>query len=74
VTNPELPELSDELARRITLVRRDIGNLVFHFTRKPDGTFLEVRHPGGMTQTTPATASAVLHKILVEGHLRGSST
>lgn len=27
------PELSEELAKRIRLVRRDVGDMLFHFTR-----------------------------------------
>ncbi|MEI7869981.1 MAG: hypothetical protein WCI11_18995 [Candidatus Methylumidiphilus sp.] len=31
--NPQTPELDEELARRIRLVRRDMSSLLFHFTR-----------------------------------------
>jgi len=36
----------DELAKRISLVRRDLGNLLFHFTRKPEHD-IEVIHNTG---------------------------
>ena len=67
-----MPDLSEELARRIRLVRRDIGNLLFHFTRKPETTLVEIHRPG-LTATPPASASAVLRKILSEGTLNASS-
>jgi hypothetical protein len=52
------PKQSEELAKRICLVRRDMSNLLFHFTRRtPDNE----------------SASSVLHKILNEGKLRGTS-
>ena len=31
--NPQTPDLDKELAKRIQLVRRDMSNLLFHFTR-----------------------------------------
>jgi plasmid maintenance system killer protein len=31
----KVPEISKELFQRIKLVRRDMGNLLFHFTRAP---------------------------------------
>ena len=68
----ETPELSDFLAKRIQLVRRDIGALLFHFTRTPDTQSLEYELPGGGQVFAQASAGAVLSKILHEGLLRGS--
>ena len=67
------PELSPELAKRIKLVRHDIGTLLFHFTRGlKDEQFITVQH--GLHQTTySASAGGVLHKILREGALTGTS-
>ena len=60
------PKLSRELLQRIKLVRRDIGNLLFHFTRTPEeGTIDDAR--------IRVDASSILRKILVEGKLRGTS-
>ena len=54
----------DELAKRISLVRRDLGNLLFHFTRKPEHD-IEVIH-GTEKTIMGGHASSVLHKILME--------
>ena len=62
----------DELAKRISLVRRDLGNLLFHFTRKPEHD-IEVIHNTGSTIMGDC-ASSVLHKILKEGKILGSSS
>ena len=57
-TYPTSNQSKEELAKRISLVRRDMSDLLFHFTRStPDGR----------------TASSVLNKILSEGLLRGTS-
>lgn len=67
------PELQEELARRIQLVRRDIGPLLFHFTRAPsDGRSPEIKHEHGVSVMS-ASAGGVLSKILHEGSLRGTS-
>lgn len=57
LNKPKTPHLSDELIKRIRLVRRDFGNLLFHFTHS----------------SNKESASAVLRKILYEGRLKGSS-
>ena len=56
----------ENLLRRIRGVRRDLGHLLFHFTRSvsPDPTVLE---PG-----VPMLAFDVLRKILRERQLVGS--
>ncbi|MEQ1543747.1 hypothetical protein [Methyloglobulus sp.] len=51
------PEQSEELEKRIRLVRRDVSDLLFHFTRS----------------TNDSPANSVLHAILNEGKLRGTS-
>ena len=62
---------NSKLNKRINLVRRDVGNLLFHFTRMPDSK-IEIktdkyeRHLG-------SHAYSVLEKILSDGHLLGSS-
>lgn len=66
------PEISAELSKRISLVRRDIGNMLFHFTRKPESDKVEIKHNLGYS-SMPASASAVLEKILKEGNLKGGS-
>ncbi|MBI3582703.1 MAG: hypothetical protein HY096_01980 [Nitrospinae bacterium] len=67
--NPDLP---NELFKRITLVRRDISNLLFHFTRKPFDQFIKIKLGQG-TMGMSGSASAVLKKILYEGGLKGTS-
>jgi hypothetical protein len=59
--------------KRIALVRRDVGNLLFHFTRKPAGESVEVRFGQGSAMSMSSSASAVLRKILYEGALTGTS-
>jgi len=68
-----LPDLPQELARRIRLVRRDIGNLLFHFTRPSEDAFVTVSLPGGGTSSWQGTAAGVLRKILHEAKLIGTS-
>lgn len=67
------PELSYELFNRIRLVRRDIGNLLFHFTRSPKEQFVEVDFGHGNKMSMTGSASSVLRKILYEGRLRATS-
>src|SRR5438477_12244961 len=69
MSSPNAPDLSQELARRIRLVRRDISNLLFHFTRTPTSDRVEV----GESVVYPASAHAILRKILHEGRLLGTS-
>jgi hypothetical protein len=64
-----IPPLSSELAQRIRLVRRDMGDLLFHFTRGAEPVWREVH---GRKFNMAETASHVLTKILNTG-LRGSS-
>lgn len=66
------PEISKELFDRIKLVRRDIGNLLFHFTRTPEEKFVTVKTKSG-SSVMPSSAYAVLRKILFEGELKGTS-
>lgn len=71
----ETPALTPELQKRIRLVRRDIGNLCFHFTRgippTPDEVALAARL--GMTPSGKS-AYSILASILNSGHLRGTGT
>jgi len=69
-----VPEISKGLAHRIRLVRRDVGELLFHFTRTPEEATVSWSTPGGGEATTTSSALAVLTKILYEGALRGTST
>jgi len=73
MTQHKTPELSDELLKRIRIVRRDFGNLLFHFTRAPTERFIEVVFEKGDKMTMTGSAGAVLKKILYEGQLRGTS-
>ena len=68
------PDLPNELLKRITLVRRDLGNLLFHFTRKPAEQFIKIEFGQGHTMSMPGSASSVLRKILYEGGLKGTSS
>ena len=70
----KLPEISRVLLERIKLVRRDVGNLLFHFTRAPKEKFISVQLHHGGTLSMSSSASAVLRKILYEGKLLGTST
>jgi hypothetical protein len=69
----KIPELSEELFKRIRLVRRDFGNLLFHFTRAPSEPFIEVNFGQGRKMTMRGSTGAVLRKILYEGGLKGTS-
>ena len=64
------PELHTELAKRIRLVRRDVGDLLFHFTRGDPPSWKEIH---GHRFNMSITASQRLDKILREGALKGSS-
>lgn len=66
------PEISSELQQRIRLVRRDMGNLLFHFTRTPEEKFVVVKTRTGELSMS-SSAYSVLNKILYEESLRGSS-
>ena len=70
---PGVPELPEALARRIRLVRRDMGGLLFHFTRTPASP-LRYTLPDGTDVASSASASSVLWKILREGTLLGTGT
>jgi len=73
MTSHNMPDMPEELYRRINLFRRDIGNMLFHFTRTPESdTFIEIKHEFGTMQTS-ASASSVLRKILTERSLHGTS-
>ncbi len=63
--------MKDELNRRINFVRRDLGNLLFHFTRKPESaiTIEGERYTSHLSQS----ALSVLKKNLAEEFLKGSS-
>ncbi|MDQ1351948.1 MAG: hypothetical protein QG657_2254 [Acidobacteriota bacterium] len=73
MTEAKMPQLSKELARRIRIVRRDIGSLLFHFTRLPAMKSVQIEQPHSTTIMS-ASAGAVLRKILWDGYLLGSST
>lgn len=73
-SNHKVPEISKSLIDGIRLVRRDIGELLFHFTRTPDKKTVSWGRPGGPQTTVPSSAFAVLTKILYEGQLLGTST
>ncbi len=59
------------LQRRINLVRRDIGNLLFHFTRTPDESMSN--NLDKTKRIVAKNAYSVLNSIISEGKLRGSS-
>ena len=59
------------LQRRINLVRRDIGNLLFHFTRTPDEAISKSFDKA--KQIILKSAYSVLDNIISESKLRGSS-
>jgi hypothetical protein len=69
-----MPETSKDLFQRIRLVRRDIGDLLFHFTRTPEAKTISWGTLGGGEVTMSSSAYAVLCKILSEGRLLGTST
>src|SRR5687768_13062509 len=63
-----MADTANELLRRIQLLRRDLGNLLFHFTRASHAYTQQMR-----VRTSPATAMTVLQNILVERRFVGSS-
>jgi hypothetical protein len=67
------PVLSEELAKRIRLVRRDVGDLLFHFTRSVEPNTVSTIFEDGSTHYMSGSASSVLRKILHEGKLLGTS-
>lgn len=67
------PKLSEELAKRIRLVKRDVGDLLFHFTRSIEPNKVSMSFGDGITQHMDGSASAVLRKILHEEKLLGTS-
>lgn len=71
--NHKVPELSKHLYSRIRLVRRDISDLLFHFTRSlGHGKRVEIKSGMSMS-SSEGRAINVLRKILYEGKLRGTS-
>jgi hypothetical protein len=68
------PPLDAALAKRIRLVRRDLGDLLFHFTRHSDTDRLSYKTSSGRETATDGSASSVLYKILHEGKLLGTGT
>jgi hypothetical protein len=70
-SNLKMPRLSEDLLKRIQLVRRDIGNLLFHFTRAPEKDFIVKTFDGEKKYSK--SALSVLNKILAEGELKGTS-
>jgi hypothetical protein len=67
------PELSKELAKRIRLVRRDVGDLLFHFTRNIEPKRVSMSFADGHSLHMDGSASSVLRKILYEEKLMGTS-
>ena len=74
MTNPQMPEQSEEIRKRIRLVRRDMSDMLFHFTRAPDTNRTEngLMRVGSVYCT--ASAAGVLKKILTESCLVGTGT
>ena len=69
----KLPDLSENLRKRIQMVRRDLSNLLFHFTRAPEQPTKVKKGVYGFEMTLDS-AHSVLLQILHEGKLRGTST
>lgn len=67
------PSLTKELSKRIRLVRRDMGSMLFHFTRKSEERFIEVDSGENSRHFFSGSASGVLQKILSDGKLIGTS-
>lgn len=61
-----------DLEKRINLVRRDLGNLLFHFTRSPQETKILRKNDSNHFRKSQAPLS-ILEKILHEEKLLGSS-
>ena len=68
-----IPDLSPELAKRIRLVRRDVSDLLFHFTRNIHPQNIKIKIADNAEMGMSGSASGVLRKILYEGKLQGSS-
>ncbi len=68
----KVPEISRDLSKRIKLVRRDVSNLLFHFTRTPEENNIKVIIGNGILHMS-ASAHSILTKILYEGKLKGAS-
>ena len=64
----KMPDTSTDLLQRIRLVRRDMGDLLFHFTRTPEVKTISRSTPGGGMMYTKSSAFTVLQKILSEGN------
>ena len=62
---------NNKLHKRINLVRRDLGNLLFHFTKTP-GKIIEIEKERSK-QILSDSPLSVLEKILSDGFLFGSS-
>lgn len=62
----------EEFLARLKLVRRDLGNLLFHFT-KPAATNVVIQRGTATIHLNSRGPEAVLKKILTEGKLQGSS-
>ena len=70
----QTPSLSEDLYRRIRLVRRDIGTMLFHFTRRlDDGRRIEIVTGENSRMSMSGTARGVLEKILYDGRLIGTT-
>jgi len=67
------PKLSDQLSKRIRLVRRDMGSMLFHFTRASTEKTLKIETGKSSSIHTAGSASGVLNKILHESKLIGTS-
>jgi hypothetical protein len=68
------PQLAPELLKRIRLVRRDLGTLLFHFTRATnEGSVAWTNKHGDVHTLGSSSACAILKKILHEGRLIGTS-
>jgi len=66
----EMPELPKILSDRMKLVRRDVGVLLFHFTRALENERVKEDY-GEITKS--CSAFRVLSNILEEGRLKGTS-
>lgn len=62
----------EEFLERLRLVRRDLGNLLFHFT-KPASNNVVIQRGSTVVQTNSSAPDAVLKKILTEGKIAGSN-
>ena len=67
-SNHKMPEISKNLMDRIRLVRRDVGELLFHFTRTPEKATVSWSTPDGGLMSMPSSAFAVLKKIYDGGN------